>query len=304
MGISTVIIGATVVSLGTTAPEVAVSVTAAFQGKPDVALGNGVGSIICDTGLIFGLLLVMTRLPLDRFILHRQGVLKIAAGLLLAAVVAVPAMLSGSIEGIVVSRTAGLVFAGLLVGYMFLSVRWSRAHPQSIPDEAKVAPARAHQARKALWNFVLLTVGLAMVVIGSRIMIGSVDQLARRHGVPEDVLAVTVVAFGTSLPELVTAVASVIKGHGELAIGNVIGADILNVLAVIGFSAAASPSGLNVAPAFLYLHLPVMMLALGVMGAYIFTSGKTFRRWQGAPLLAIYAAYLLILFLRFGSQGT
>ena len=297
-GMSKVIIGATVVSLGTTAPEACTSVTAAFQGNPGLALGNGVGSVICDTALIFGLCCCLARLPLNRFVLYRHGTLKLAAGALLTVTVAALAIWRGGIEGVVLYRWIGVAFLVLLVAYMAVSVRWARGHPEAIPAEAQAAGVRRPGAGGAVVCLLVLAAGLGLVVLGARLLVGSATVLCERYGVPPDVVAVTVVALGTSLPELVTAVVSVLKGHPEIAIGNVIGADILNILFVVG--ASATVTDLAVPATFFYLHLPVMMLSLGLMGLYIFTSGRTFKRWQGVPLLAVYAAYVAILVVKFG----
>ncbi len=293
LGMSKVIIGATVVSLGTTMPEATTSVLAAFAGKPGLALGNGVGSIICDTALIFGTALLVARLPRDPFVLYRHGVLKLAAGGLLVAVVFGLAAAAGSFHGVTIPRVVGVAFLLLLAVYMYVSVRWARAHPSAIPAEADVETPRGHLVLMTVTSLLTLLIGLALVVLGSDALVGSVSEVSLRYGVPPDVLAVTMVAFGTSLPELVTAVTAVIKGHGELMIGNVIGADILNVLFVIGASAAATP--LKVPVTFFYLHLPAMVVALGLMGVFIFaTRGATFRRWQGLPLVALYVLFILL----------
>jgi cation:H+ antiporter len=301
LGMSTVIVGATVVSLGTTSPEAFVSVTAAFRNNPGLALGNGVGSIICDTALIFGLSCVLRRLPLDRFILRRHGWLQLGAGALLTATVLLLALGGGGIAGVVIPRSVGLVYVALLIGYLYLSVRWARVHPQAIPLEARAKLPAVGRARAAARNLLVLALGLGLVVVGSNLLVGSATELCIRYRVPQDVLAVTMVAFGTSLPELVTAMASLAKGHAELLVGNIVGADILNVLFVIGASAAATP--LEVPALFFYFHLPVMMVALGLLRVFIFTSGASFRRWQGAPLLAIYVAYVAVLFLTHRTWG-
>ncbi|MDY6914430.1 MAG: sodium:calcium antiporter [Planctomycetota bacterium] len=293
-GMSTVIIGATVVSLGTTSPEAVTSVTAALQGEPGLALGNGVGSIICDTALIFGLVCLIGRPLRDRFVLRRQGAMKVVFEALLIVTLGGLVIARGSIEAVVLPRVAGICFVALLGVYMYLSVRWAGKHPASTPIRAKSPSACAHRLRASLVNLLVLVVGLGFVIAGSRILIGSVCALSIRYGVPTDVLAVTVVAFGTSLPELVTAIAAVLKGHGQLAVGNIIGADILNVLFVIGISATAVP--LKVPATFFYLHLPVMAAASILMAAYLFmTRAGRFHRWQGLPLLALYAGYYVLL---------
>ena len=303
LGIPMVIVGATVVSLGTTSPEAFVSVTAAFQGKPGLALGNGVGSIICDTALIFGLCCVITPLPKNRFILNRHGWLQLAAGTMLTGTILVLAVMAGGFEGVVLGRSVGIVYVLLLAGYLYVSVRWARHHPEIVADTPSPEPsAAAHRGRSSVKNLLLVFLGLALVLGGSNLLIGSVSELCRRYEVPQDVIAVTLVAFGTSLPELATAIAAILKGHPELLVGNIVGADILNVLFVIGASAVAAP--LAVPTLFVTLHLPVMMLALVLLRLYIFSSGSTFRRWQGVPLLLLFAGYYCVLLLTDFGKGS
>jgi cation:H+ antiporter len=142
--------------------------------------------------------------------------------------------------------------------------------------------------------------GLALVVVGSDAAIASAKVICERAHVPPAVLAITLVAFGTSLPELVTAITALIKGHEELSVGNIIGADILNVLFVTGAAASATP--VKVEPAFFYLYLPTMMVVLLLFRLYIFAPGNTFRRWQGVLLMAVYAVSV-VLTLRFGGAA-
>ena len=304
LGMSTVIVGATVVSLGTTMPEMFASVTAAFRGESGLALGNAVGSIICDTGLIFGLCCVVAVLPLNRFVLNRHGWLQLGAGLLLASICVALAAISGRVgtraeadpgDWNTIPRAVGVVLVGLLAGYLYLSVRWARQHPETVSElVAEAKPAPAGRPLATLRSFVLLVAGLALIAVGCNLLIPAVKVLAEKHyHVPKDVLAVTVVAFGTSLPELATGIAAVAKGHKELMVGNIVGADILNVLFVVGLSACATE--LKIPPTFYFLHLPVMVLVLLLLRLYIFSSGGTFRRWQGVPLLLIYVGYVAAL---------
>lgn len=292
MGLSTVIIGATVVSLGTTSPEAFVSVTAAFSGKPGLALGNGVGSVICDTALIFGLCCCLVRLPKDKFILKRHGWLQLGSGVLLVAVLLVLALFRGSFHGVEIYRLIGIAFLILLAAYLWISVVWARQHPEAIPAQARGAEAGGG-VKAIIFEVVGVFLGLAMVVLGAQLLVGSVSVICTRWGVPESVLAVTLVAFGTSLPELITGLTAIIKGHPELLVGNVIGADILNVLFVIGASATAVP--LRVPVEFFYLHLPVMILSLVLLRLYIARRGDKFSRWEGIPLLMLFGGYYAIL---------
>ena len=335
LGMSTVIIGATVVSLGTTAPEMFTSVTAAFRGESGLALGNGVGSIICDTGLIFGLSCLLTRLPADKRILNRQGWLQLASGVLLAGICGAVAIASGRIGQFgldnagtwnTIPRWVGGIMVVLLVVYLYLSVRWAREKPEIVEElvdtvsrkKKTIPPTQISKGHIAVWrSLIILVIGLTMVACGANTLIPSVSNLAMRYGVPKDFLAVTIVALGTSLPELVTAIASIVKGHKALLVGNVIGADILNVLFVVGLSSCAAE--LSIPPTFYILHLPVMLTVLILLRIWVFTSRSVspstapaclpqvgggasvksnqyqFRRWQGIPLLLIYVGYITVM---------
>lgn len=299
LGMSKVIIGATIVSLGTTSPEACVSVMAAWRGNAGLALGNGIGSIICDTALIFGLCCLLKRLPLDRFLLNRQGRIQLGAGILLAGLVYGSWWAVGrDLDRVFLGRWIGIVLLGLLAAYLYVSIRWSRQHPQIIPDEAKEEMKANHRKERMAGNLLMVTIGLGMVVVSSDVLIASATQICRNHSVPETVIAGTFVAFGTSLPELVTALTALAKGHEELSIGNVIGADILNVLFVIGASAVAKP--LAVDHATFYLMIPTMIVVLMLFRSYVFFGRNSFRRWQGIPMLAIYVAFVLLSVLVFG----
>ncbi len=308
MGMPKVIVGATIVSLGTTSPECAVSVMAAWQGNAGLALGNAVGSIIADTALIFGLGCVLTTLPADRFVLNRQGWVQLGTAALLAGVCYFVFLRDGPDAAL--GRTFGVMMLALLAGYMFMSVRWAKVHPSGEPfqtpdevaDETPVTPATVKKTGLPKgWDLALMMLmGLAIVIVASHVLILSVSELANQLGIPQVVIAATLVAVGTSLPELVVGMMSIRRGHPELLVGNVIGADILNVLFVTGAAAAAAPlpvvDATSVVPnIFLYLHLPAMLIVLVLFRLYIFGAVKrgSFRKWQGWPLLALYVAYVV-----------
>lgn len=300
-GMSKVIVGATIVSLGTTSPECAVSVMAAWSGEPGLALGNAIGSVIADTGLIFGLGCLMAVLPADKFVLSRQGWVQFGSGLLLAAVVYGVFAVAG--DAAVIGRWVGFLFLALLLAYMYVSVQWSRQHRSGEPFQANGEAEVQQRAQKGMFKlsfFVLI--GLTVVIFSSRVVILSVSELAEVHWhVPKVVIAATLVALGTSLPELVIGITAVLKGHKEILVGNVIGADILNVLFVIGASAAAAPlpiveQSAKIPRIALYVHLPTMLLILVLFRIFIFSATKrgSFRRWYGIPLVAIYVAYTVL----------
>ena len=302
LGISKVIVGATVVALGTTSPEAAVSVMAAWSGNTGLALGNAVGSIVADTGLIFGVGCLLTALPADRFLLTRQGWVQFGAALLLATLCYFEFARHGALAQL--DFWVGVLLLGLLVGYMAISIRWSRQHSsnETMTNSAEPAVAQAvvlepeavQQARPISLLLGLMVVGITLVVFASRVLICSVIVLAKQWGVPEVVVAATLVALGTSLPELATGITSLVKGHPELLVGNIIGADILNVLFVIGASAIAAP--LPIPAIFLYLHLPAMLIILVLFRLFIAAAIRhsRFSRWMGAPLVFLYVVYLIV----------
>jgi cation:H+ antiporter len=287
-GLQRIVIGATIISLGTTLPEAFISVMAAWMGNPGLALGNGVGSIIADTGLIFGLTCMFTRVPANRFILDRTGWVQVGAATLLVIISLINlAWMKG---GPVLERWVGVLFLILLAGYMYITYVWAKQgegpalEGEGADDSELIRPGRC---------WLMLFGGLFLVIVGARILVPSAIEIAQRMSVPDDVIAATMVAFGTSVPELMTAVASVRKGHPEIMVGNVVGADVLNCLFVIGAAAAAKP--LAVPPNFYYFHFPAMILILYSFRAFIFMDRQgRFRRWQGTWLFGIYLIYLFL----------
>jgi len=299
-GLPRVIIGATIVSLGTTMPEATVSVLAAFAGKPGMALGNAVGSVICDTGLILGLACLLSPLPLNRTLVNRQGWVQFGAGLLLVLACIPwnnPAGAYSEESGAVLHQSTGWVFLVLLAIYMIWSVRLAKLLGED-SDLTEVAEMPQGELRKGglAMPVLRLLVGTLLLVFSSAVLIAAAQELAVEHfNVPIAIIAATIVAFGTSLPELVTALTAVRKNQGELAIGNVIGADILNILFVSGAAAAVTSKGLAVEPVMFRLQFPAMLIVLGLFRIGIFSakSGKLSRPF-GALLLLSYIAYLTI----------
>lgn len=284
-GISKVVIGATVVSLGTTTPEAAVSVMSAVQGSPDLALGNAVGSIICDTGLILGIACLIAPLPLHRDIVNRHGWVQFAAGcFLVLASWPWSAPLDAFTEGGRLSQPIGFVLLGLLALYIWQSVRWARLER----DTSALEDLEVDLKASTPLVFGKLAVAIALVVVASNILIPCVHEAASRLNVPEGMIAATLVAFGTSLPELVTAVTAARHGHGDLAVGNVVGADILNVLFVTGAAASVTPDGLAASPEFFRVLYPAMLVVLIVFRVGIMFSGDHLKRGFGFVLIATY----------------
>ena len=292
-GIPKTIIGATIVSLGTTAPEAAVSVFAAMEGNPGLALGNAVGSIICDTGLILGLACIISPLRLDRRIVNRQGWIQLGAAVslvLLSFPWSTPSR--AFTEGGNLAQWAGFLFLAVLAIYIWRSIRWA-GEDTGVAEEA----AEKLSDESTVWTVLKLIGSIALVVLSARVLIPAVMEVAMRMQIPESIIAATIVAFGTSLPELVTAVTAARRGHGELAVGNIVGADILNVFFVAGAAAAVTPEGLVAGGHFFRVLFPIMLLILMVFRTGIFLSGQYLKRPFGYVLLTTYVVYMIVSYL-------
>ena len=291
-GVPPLLIGATIVSLGTTLPETAVSVAAAIGGRPGLALGNAVGSIICDTGLILGLGAILRPIPLDKTIVNRQGWIQIGSGFLLVLMCLPWSNLGATFsDGGLLPQWAGWLFVVLLVIYIWKSIQWARKGEGPEQEETHEDSARTGMV------FVKLFIGIALVILSSKVLIPTVEETAIRLNVPEAIIAATLVAFGTSLPELVTVITAVLRGHGGLALGNIIGADILNVLFVAGLSASVTPGGLHAEPRFFILLFPAMIFILLVFRVSVWISGAALTRWSGFVLLGTYVAVTALSYL-------
>jgi cation:H+ antiporter len=288
-GVPKMLVGATIVSLGTTLPETAVSVMAALQGEPGLALGNAIGSVICDTGLILGIAALIAPLPLPRAIINRQGWIQVGAGVLIV-LLSIPyfSPLSAFSSGGHLYRWVGILFLGLLAIYIWTSIRQvgkggGALQPEK-DDGTKVI------GNGSVITLLKLSAGIVLVVLSSKILIPAVAETAIRLHIPQSVIGATLVAFGTSLPELMTAITSARKGHGELAVGNIIGADILNILFVSGSAIAVTRGGLHVPPPFFIFYFPAMIAVLLTFRIGALVSQSHMRRAFGFILLGIYAA--------------
>ena len=306
-GVPTILIGATIVSIGTTLPEASVSVFAALQGAPGLALGNAVGSIIADTGLILGLAIIIGRVPVEKRLVSRQSWIQVGSALLLVAVCVPYLALGGTFStGGRLPQLVGVAFLVLLALYLWRSIAWSKDAPAPAAEEADAdaTEALAGAADEGMLLALLkLAVGLAMVVIGSRLLIPAVEETALRLHIPDAIIAATLVAFGTSLPELVTAVTAVRKGHGALAIGNVLGADVLNVLFVSGAAAAVTRGGLAVPPQFFFLFFPSMLFVVLVLRVGVSRVEGRFSKGFGFVLLVAYLITVVLGYVVPGAPG-
>ena len=276
------LIGATVVSIGTTLPEVMVSTTSALSGHGEIAYGNAIGSVICNTSLIAAITVAIRPGRVDPKSLRLPVAFFFAAAALYAGI----AYTTGYF-----SQIAGFFLLALFVIYMIATVWQMKSQPAPASRGEPV-----QEDGSTLKDAVLLAAGAALIAVGANLLVDNGTLIAQALGVPESVIALTFVALGTSLPELVTAITSLAKGHGALSLGNVIGANLFNLVLVSGVSVSLAPfpipqsseiAGLN---ASLVLDLPVMFLVMALLTLPALRRGKL-SRVQGLVLLAVYAAF-------------
>jgi cation:H+ antiporter len=278
LGISPLVIGLTVVAYGTSAPELAVSLKSAWAGQPDLALGNVVGSNIFNVLLILGASAAITPLVVSSQLVRLDVPVMIGLSVLVL-------LLAG--DGEVGRLDGALLFSGA-VAYTVFQVRQSRKETAAVRDQF----AREFDAKRSSTarDLAFVASGLVLLVLGSRWLVAGAVAFAQALGVSELVVGLTVVAAGTSLPEVATSLLAAVRGERDIAVGNVVGSNIFNVLSVLGLSALVSPAGLPAAPALLRFDLPVM-IAVAVACLPIFASGSLIARWEGVLFLGGYAAY-------------
>ena len=280
LGIAPLLIGLTVVALATSAPEILVSVVAALDGQPGLAYGNAIGSNIVNIGLVLGLTAMIRPIKLESATLRREMPALLAVTLLTVSLF-LDTYLS-QIDGVVM--LTGLVI--VMVWLTRLGMRSAANDPIKIDYEAEI-PSDVTMPMAVVW----LIIGLTILLIGAKILVYGAIGVAEMLGVSEVVIGVTIVAFGTSLPELAVSLASALKGEYGLAIGNIVGSNIFNLLAVIGVAATIAPSPL--APSVLSLHIFVMVAFTLVLFAmtYDYDGKAELSRLEGAALLIAYLAY-------------
>jgi len=287
LGISPLVIGLTVVAFGTSSPEAAVSVGSALGGQADIALGNVVGSNIFNVLFILGVSALVAPLAVSRRLVRLDAPLMVGVSVLLLALA-----LDGS-----VGRLDGLLLFGGVAAYTLFAVWESRREGTGGAENTGVDPGVSSGAgRRVSAQLGLVVVGLGMLVLGSRWLVDGAVEIASAVGVSELIIGLTVVAAGTSLPEVATSVLAALRGERDIAVGNVVGSCIFNVLAVLGLTGLVAPDGIAVADAAITFDLPVM-IATAVACLPIFFTGHRINRWEGLLFLGYYAAYTLYLFL-------
>ncbi len=287
-GVSPLVIGLTVVAFGTSAPELAVSVQSGLAGQSDLAVGNIVGSNIFNVLVVLGLSALITPLVVQQQIVRIDVPLVIGASVLFWILA-----LDGRI-----GLFDGLLLTTGIVAYTVFAVRQSRQESLAIQEEYAQefgSPAKPWLERLPV-QIALILVGLALLVLGATWMVDSAVAIARALGVSEVVIGLTIVAAGTSLPELATSLVAALRGERDIAVGNVIGSSLFNLLAIAGIAALVTPGGLDVAGSMIRFDLPVM-IAVALACLPIFATGHRIARWEGALFLTYYVAYVLYLIL-------
>lgn len=288
-GISPLVVGLTVVAFGTSSPEVAVSVGAALDGKTDIAVGNVVGSNIFNVLFILGLSALIAPLVVNVQVIRQEVPIMIGASLLLLAL---------GLDGRL-SVLDGALLCGLLVVYTVFLVRQSRRETQAARDDyaAGLSPPEAAGRTSSLpVQIGMIVAGLAALVAGSDALVTASVAFARSLGVSDLVIGLTIIAAGTSMPEVATSVTAAIKGERDIAVGNVVGSNTFNILGCLGLSAIVGGTGLEMPASALNFDIWVM-LAVALACIPVFLTGREIARWEGAVFLGYYAAYVAYLVL-------
>lgn len=289
LGISPLVIGITVVSIGTSMPELAIGIEAGLSGSGELAIGNIAGTNIVNILLILGIISVLKPLRLEsRTIRYDLPGMVIAAVLLLAL----------ALDGLL-SRWDGIVLTSLAVVYSVLIVVVSRKESRAVrrayaleyaetPPEATTV---ARTNRAIVVSLIALVSGIAIIVLGADWLVDGASEIARMVGASEELIGLTIVAIGTSAPELVTAVVSTMRGDRRIAVGNLIGSSVYNLLLILGVTATVPTGGIPVSETLRFVDIPIMA-AVSLICVPIFASGRRISRLEGALMVAAYAAYL------------
>lgn len=289
MGISPLVVGLTIVAFGTSAPELAVSIQSGLEGQAGIALGNVVGSNIFNVLFILGVSALIVPLVVSQQLVRFDVPLMIAVSLL---------VLMFGWDGRISFFEGALLFAGILAYTVFLFVQSRREtkavqaeYEQEFGQKEPVTPASLPR------NLLFIVAGLALLILGSRLLVGSAVEIAHYFGVSDLVIGLTIVAAGTSLPEVVTSIVAALRGERDIAVGNVVGSNIFNILCVLGLTSMVTPGGLEVSATALQFDIPVM-IAVAIACLPIFFTGYTIARWEGALFLAFYIGYTTWLILQ------
>ena len=280
LGVSPLLIGLTLVGFGTSTPELVTSLTAAFADSPGIAVGNVVGSNSANILLILGLTVLIAPFAVDRAAFKRDGTM-----LVVSALVCVAAVLAGT-----VGRIWGVAMVAMLIAYVVLAYLGERNVKDAERAKYEHIAEDAPDAKGGLWaGLGLAVLGIALTIGGARLLVDNAIVIARDLGVSDTIIGLTVVAVGTSLPELVTSIVAAIRRHADVALGNIVGSNIYNVLGILGVTALITPIQIPVEIA--RFDIWVMLAATALLVIFVRT-GMRLSRWEGFALFAAYAAYV------------
>ncbi|MDX1675396.1 MAG: calcium/sodium antiporter [Longimicrobiales bacterium] len=287
-GISPLVVGLTVVAVGTSAPEMAVTVGSAYSGEADLALGNVVGSNIFNVLFILGVSALIAPLVVARQLVRVDVPIMVAVSVLTLLL---------ALDG-AVGRADGLIlFVGIAAYTVFLIRQSRKERPDAPPDLPRGAGTADGLRWAPVLNILYILAGLGLLVVGARWLVRAAVATASALGISELVIGLTIVAAGTSLPEVATSILATIRGERDIAVGNVVGSNIFNLLAVLGLGALVAPSGVPVSSGALSFDIPIM-IAVAVAALPIFFTGFIIARWEGFVFLAYYVAYTAFLVLQ------
>ncbi|WP_230969929.1 calcium/sodium antiporter [Nitrogeniibacter aestuarii] len=289
-GVSPLVIGLTVVAFGTSAPEVAVSVGAAMNGNPDLAIGNVVGSNIANILLILGVSALIVPLTVSEQIIRQEIPVLIGVSALLVALAA---------DGSISRNEAGLLLTLVVLYTGFLIIQARRGSAASQAEAEHELPEAARWDASPVVQILLVLGGLGLLVLGAHWLVNAATEVARAFGVSDLVIGLTIVAIGTSMPEIATSIMAALRGERDIAVGNVVGSNLFNILGCLGAAGLVSPSGLPVPQAAIDVDLWVM-LAVAFACLPVFITGREIARWEGAVFLGYYVAYTVYLILHAG----
>ena len=295
LGIPSVIVGLTIVSLGTSAPELAVSAISAIKGNNEIAVGNVLGSNLFNTLVVLGVTTIIMTLTIKKSEVKRDYTINILATTVLLFLT-FTTILGGRDNYI--SRLDGIV---LLIGcisyitYLVLSVKGGKVSSENIQEELAVESVSEISIFKSI---IKLIIGIAGIVIGGQVVVDSATNIATSLGMSEKLVGLTIVAIGTSLPELVTSVVAALKGEEDMALGNILGSNIFNILLIIGLSSAISPIAVSNNLLFDFIFLIIVTLIIGIMIFFNKKEEKNFGKKEGIILVAFYVFYMAYIIIR------
>ena len=295
LGIPSVIVGLTIVSLGTSAPELAVSAISSLEGSNEIAVGNVLGSNLFNTLMVLGVTTIIMALTIKKSEVKRDFSINILVTILLL-LLTFTTLLGGKDNYI--SRLDGIV---LLIGcisyitYLILSVKKGKVSSENVQEELALESTNEISIFKSIFK---LVIGVAGIVIGGQIVVDSATSIATSLGMSEKLVGLTIVAIGTSLPELVTYVVAAIKGEEDIALGNILGSNIFNILLIIGLSSAISPIAVSSNLIFDFVFLIVVTLIIGIMIFINKSEEKRFGKKEGIILVVFYVIYMIYIIIR------